>query len=72
MKPYTTSFERFEFWNFPDSPRQKENMGAPFPPSWVYDTEALIERGDIWGFTALLYLVRMAEAERNAIGHLKR
>lgn len=70
MKPYISNFGGFECWNFPEAPQQKENMGIPFPPSWLYDTEALIERGDIWGFTAILYLVRMAEAERNSIDHL--
>lgn len=71
MKPYISSFGGFECWDFAHPPMQKENMGVPFPPCWIYDTEALIERGDIWGFTAILYLVRMAEAERNAIDHLE-
>ncbi len=71
MKPYISNFQGFKCWTFPDIPRQKENKGVPFPPTWIYDVETLVERGDIWGFTAILYLVRMAEAERNAIYHLE-
>ncbi|MBE8718560.1 hypothetical protein [Cellvibrio polysaccharolyticus] len=64
MSPYM----RISWWIFPD-PKQPENMGLSFPPCLINDTDTLIERGDIYGFTAILYLVRIAEAEKDAIAH---
>lgn len=44
-------------------------MDIPFAPCLISGGEGLVERGDIWEFTAILYLVRMAEVS-NSHKHL--
>lgn len=68
MSPYLFTNGGLEWWIFPD-PTHPESMGIPFAPCLIDDAEGLVERGDIWGFTAILYLVRMAEAS-NSHKHL--
>jgi hypothetical protein len=68
MEPYIFTSGLFKLWKFP-YPDHSENKGRPFPPCLINDTEALIERGDLYGFTAILYLLRMAETERDALNH---
>jgi hypothetical protein len=69
VAPYISKIAGLQSWVFPD-PYQPENKDLPFPPCFINDTETLIERGDLYGFTAIIYLVRLAEAERNALNHM--
>lgn len=68
MSPYMNSSKSIPLWKFPE-PDQPENMGLSFPHCQTNDIETLIERGDIYGFTAILYWVRIAEAEKDADAH---
>ncbi|PUA28806.1 MAG: hypothetical protein B0W54_10335 [Cellvibrio sp. 79] len=70
VTPYISKIAGLQCWVFPD-PCHPENKDLPFPPCFIYDTETLIERGDIFGFTAIIYLVRLAETERNALHHMQ-
>ena len=70
VAPYISKIAGLQCWVFPD-PCHPENKDLPFPPCFINDTETLIERGDLYGFTAIIYLVRLAEAERNALNHMQ-
>jgi hypothetical protein len=70
VAPYISKIAGLQCWVFPD-PCHPENKGRPFPPCFINDAETLIERGDLYGFTAIIYLVRLAEAERNALDHMQ-
>lgn len=68
MSPYMHSSKSISLWIFPE-PKQPENLEFSFPHCLINDIETLIERGDIYGFTAILYWVRIAEAEKDADAH---
>ncbi len=55
-------------WLFPgDEERWKQRRCAPTLS--INDTDGLVRRGDIWGFVALLWTVRYAEADGDQLLH---
>ncbi len=68
VAPFIQTFGGVDYWIFPQ-PTHKENMGLPSLPCMINDTSSLIERGDIYGFTSILYLLRMAEVKNRALDH---
>jgi len=51
-------------WDFPGLPTRS-------PSLLPNDSASLVSRGDIWGLTAIVGLVREAEAARNALSHVE-
>jgi|GEM_PF-1078244 len=69
IKVYCTPSGPLQFWQFP----QPESGGSnkfPIPPGFLFDSNALFERGDYYGLMGILYLVRKAEAENKPDEHL--
>ena len=58
-----------KLWNFPIN---TDNTNIFPQPPLVYrgDSEALAERGDIYGFMAILYLIRKAENDNDIDAHI--
>lgn len=66
-RPDTASGLPF-FWLFPgDEERWKQRRCAPTLS--IYSTDGLVRRGDTWGFVALLWTVRYAEADGDQLLH---
>jgi len=61
----TDSEELFYLWNFP------ENRKLPYHLQEIekFDSDNLVKRKDIHGFTAILILLREAELDRNCLYH---
>lgn len=59
-----------QMWSFPLT-QNGEDDGWPAPTTHIFDPETLFQRGDIYGFMGLLYLVRKAEIENDHFGHLE-
>jgi hypothetical protein len=38
---------------------------------WMWDSQSLVERGDLWGFQMIVGMVRLAEARGEQTGHLQ-
>ncbi|MEZ5506442.1 MAG: hypothetical protein R3F38_10880 [Gammaproteobacteria bacterium] len=68
MSEYIVTLAKLKCWDFPQ-PVHANQGDYPFPPIYLYDSEGLFERGDVFGFTGILYLVRKAEAERDSDRH---
>lgn len=63
---YISEYHGMKVWDFP-VPQQKENCDLSFPPTFINDSEMLLERGDFYGFFGLLYRFRMAEIEKDQL-----
>ena len=70
VKPYRTTWNGLEFWEFPQH-RYKESGELLFRANLLNDSKSLLQRGDIYGFIGILYLVRKAEADNDVELHLE-
>lgn len=66
---YQNPDDRIPLWRFPQ-PEQSQPSRFPVPPCLLFDSNALFERGDVYGLIGILYLVRKAEVENDAEAHL--
>lgn len=69
MAEYLADFGGLKCWKFPEA---ADNKNFALQPSTIpiSNTQGLIERGDVYGFAGILYLLRRAEAEKNTLLHL--
>lgn len=66
-RPDTTSGLPF-FWLFPGDEEQWRQWRCA-PTLSIYDIDGLVRRGDTWGFIALLWTLRYAEADGDQLLH---
>lgn len=70
MAAYIVDFGGLKCWKFPEAEHcEKFDLHPSYTP--IFNTQDLIERGDVYGFAGILYLLRRAEAEKKALMHLE-
>tara|TARA_R110001592_G_scaffold363263_1_gene682784 strand:+ start:8203 stop:9015 length:813 start_codon:yes stop_codon:yes gene_type:complete len=68
MAPYLSD-SSFPMWNLPNS-QNGEDSSFAMPSIFLQDSDSLFQRGDLYGFQCILFLMRMAEAKNDQLMYL--
>lgn len=68
MSPYIAE-NSIPMWNLPSSQNGDKRFFA-MPSIFLQDSDALFQRGDLYGFQSILFLMRMAESQNNQLMYL--
>lgn len=68
MAPYISNTS-LHLWNLPGS-QNGENSVFAMPSIFMKDSDSLFQRGDLYGFQCIIFLMRMAEANNDQLMYL--